>query len=426
MDASCSWLAIPMTGRSWFSVLALVVSLSLWGCSSAPPRQPIPRDLVTTADIPGFENIRFYGDVYTPAFDKWLVEKDRAVAAAVADGRMPKAATYADFLALSGGGDKGAFAAGLLKGWSDRGDRPSFEGVSGVSAGALAAPFVFLGPSYDSALNNIYTELGAESFFRSRGVFGFFHDALNDTAPLKGIILKYATDAFLDSIGREYELGRRVFVLTTNLDAQRPVIWDLSAIAASKNPGRRELFAKVLLASSALPGLFPPVEIPVVAKDGKTYTELHVDGGVSAEMLFAPPEVNILKVEDMFFKSRRTRSLYVIENGQITPDYETPALKLLPLAQRSVQTLVKFQIVADLRALERVSKANNTTFQFQAIPITFDPVSPKLFDRVYSKKLYEAGQVVGSSGQWFTKTEESPELYSVRGKPMAGKDVSSQ
>ena len=63
---------------------------------------------------------------------------------------IPRFTNY--FLAISGGGDDGAFGAGLLAGWSARGDRPVFGLVTGVSTGALSAPFAFLGGEYDAKL----------------------------------------------------------------------------------------------------------------------------------------------------------------------------------------------------------------------------------------------------------------------------------
>ena len=237
-------------------------------------RNPLPAHLVETAQVPGYENIRFWGDIYSKPFERMLIAKDRMVRAAAEAGIAPERARETSYLSISGGGDRGAFAAGVLAGWSERGDRPCFEAVTGVSAGALAAPFAFLGPAYDASLHEIFTQNGPDQLFTARGVMGFFRDALNETTPLKALIAHYASDAVLDRIAAEHRLGRHLFVMTTNLDAQRPVIWCLSAIAASGRPDRRDLFVEVLRASSAMPGLFPPVRIKVEAGDGASYDEL--------------------------------------------------------------------------------------------------------------------------------------------------------
>ncbi len=370
----------------------------------------LPEALLETAFVPGFESVRVWGDVYTQSFEDSLIKKNKALRDAAEAGINPSSLYKADFLALSGGGDKGAFAAGVLAGWSERGDRPNFEVVTGVSAGALAAPFAFLGPAHDASLREIYTEYGAAHLYRSRGVRGFFSDALNDTSRLDALIRSYVTEDFLDRIAEEHGKGRRLLVLTTNLDAQRQVIWALSAIAASGRADRRDLFVTILRASSALPGVFPPVKINVVAGDGKTYDELHVDGGVTAELVFIPPESQILHVEDLIFPKRRERTLWVIENGKLGPEYAAIDLKILPLALRAVQTMVKYQVIDNLLALALITRNNEGRFFFNAIPPSFNPKPHSLFDRGYARELYDVGREVGSSGKWFASPPSSPTL----------------
>jgi Patatin-like phospholipase len=369
----------------------------------------LPEALLESAVVSGFEGVRMWGDVYTQAFEDSLIKKNKAIRKAAEAGINPSSLHKADFLALSGGGDKGAFSAGVLSGWSERGDRPTFEVVTGVSAGALAAPFAFLGKAHDTCLRDIYTEYGAAHLYRSRGLRGFFSDALNDTTRLDALIRSYVTEDFLDLIAEEHGKGRRLLVLTTNLDAQRQVIWALSAIAASGNPGRRDLFVKVLRASSALPGVFPPVRIDVRA-GGRTYDELHVDGGVTAELVFIPPESQILHIEDMVFPERRERTLWVIENGKLGPEYAAIDLNILPLALRAVQTMVKYQVIDNLLALALITRNNKGKFFFNAIPPSFNPKPHSLFDRGYARELFEVGRQVGLSGKWFASPPSSPTL----------------
>ena len=370
----------------------------------------LPEALLEGAQVPGFENTRLWGDIYTPLYEQSIMEKNRQVKGAVEAGLAPGADRKASYLALSGGGDKGSFAAGVLAGWTARGDRPVFEVVTGVSAGALAAPFAFLGESNDHCMEEIYTEYGAGHLFKSRGVAGFFSDALNDTSRLERLIQHYVTDEFLDRIAAEHMKGRRLLVLTTNLDAQRQVIWALSGIALRKGPERRDLFVSVLRASSALPGVFPPVSIDVRASDGNMYNELHVDGGVTAELIFVPPESQILHLEDMFFEPRRERTLYVIENGKLGPEYAAIDRKVMPLALRAVQTMVKYQVIDNLLALALITKNNNSRFFFNAIPPSFMPKPHALFDRDHAKELFEVGRQIGRSGKWFTSPPASPTL----------------
>lgn len=377
-------------------------------------RNPLPAHLVEGAQVKGYESIRFWGDIYSKPFERMLVEKDRMVRAAAAAGIAPERVRETCYLSISGGGDRGAFAAGVLAGWSERGDRPCFEAVTGVSAGALAAPFAFLGPGYDASLHEIFTQNGPDQLFKARGLMGFFRDALNETTPLKALIAHYASDDFLDRIAAEHRTGRHLFVMTTNLDAQRPVIWCLSAIAASGRPDRRHLFVEVLRASSAMPGLFPPVRIAVEAQDGKTYDELHVDGGVTAELIFTPPEARILGIEEEIFGAPRERSLYVIENGKLAPEYEPVHPRLLSLTQRAVSTLVKYQVVDNLLALSLIMKTTHGRFYFHAVPADFDAAPAAPFDTGYAKKLYEAGRKVGRTNDWATTPPLSPRLGATR------------
>ena len=398
--------AVAISRRRLLSGAAV---LALTGCT--PTRHAVPPPLVETTQVPGFEHVKFWADEPSAAYARAIAEKDEQLKAAVTAGKLPPDnLTHADFLAISGGVDQGAFAAGLLRGWTGRGTRPTFGVVSGVSAGALAAPFAFLGAAYDDALEDIFTKLSAGDLYSGSVIFGIFGESLYDTKPLAEIITRHATDAFLDEIAAQHRLGRRILIMTTDLDSERPVIWYLSAIAASSRSDRRELFVKVLLASSALPGIFPPVEIPVVAANGTTYTELHVDGGVTAELVFAPPEMKLPAIEDKVFGKPRSRDLYIIRNGKLVPEYHQSILSAVPLASRAVKTMVKYQVIADLRALEANARATGTNFFFNATPSSFDAVDHKPFDPAFARRLYAVGREVGAAGTWSTTAPLSPEL----------------
>jgi predicted acylesterase/phospholipase RssA len=315
-----------------------------------------------------------------------------------------------NFLAISGGGGDGVYAAGILNGWTKSGQRPSFEVVTGVSTGALAAPFAFLGPEYDNVLKEIYTGYSDSDLVIDRGLLGLLGSARYDTTPLRHLIEQYLTDDRLDAIAQEYSRGRRLLVLTTNIDEQRPVIWDLSAIAASHQPGRRDLFVQVLLASSAVPGIFPPIRIRVDI-DGRRYDELHVDGGVTAQLFFAPPRVRFSRYEKAVFGHHRSRTLYVIRNGKLAPDYKPTEERALPLAIRSIATLTKYQGLADLRRLDLVARQSNARVLFTSIPSDFTMIPQSEFDLTYMQKLFAIGQETGASGRaWKSDPPLSPVL----------------
>jgi predicted acylesterase/phospholipase RssA len=380
------------------------------GCLATNDRAAVPGPQLTAARVGGYGDIRFWGDEVTPTIETVIRRQYRQVRDAALAGEPGARTRKADFLAISGGGGDGAYAAGFLTGWTRRGQRPHFEVVTGVSTGALAAPFAFLGPYYDSVLKDLYTKYGDSDLVIDRGILGLLGSSLYDTAPLKRLIEQYMTDDTLDAIAREYSKGRRLLVQTTNIDAQRPVIWDLSAIAASQQPDRRDLIVRVLLASSAIPGAFPPVRISVNA-NGRAYDELHVDGGVSAQIFFAPPRTRFARFEQMAFGRARERTLYVIRNGKLTPDYKPTEEAAFPLAIRSITTLTKYQGLSDLRRLDRIARETNARVLFTSIPSGFTKAARSEFDREYMGELFRVGERMGMSGRaWQSGPPPAPAL----------------
>ena len=240
-------------------------------------------------------DIRAWGDQYSPAMQK-----------SVGDSIIQARTTYGDkepaeLLAISGGGANGAFGAGILCGWTAHGDRPKFRLVTGVSAGAILAPFAFVGSEYDPELKEIATTVTNDKVFSARGFFAIFYsDSLTDTAPLVKFLEKYYDRKLLRAVAAEHAKGRRLFVATTDLDAERPVIWDMGAIAAHDTPEALALFRQVILASAAIPALFPPVYLKVKA-DGKEYDEMHVDGGTTAQVVLYG---NVLSIPDLQRENR--------------------------------------------------------------------------------------------------------------------------
>ena len=221
-------------------------------------------------------SFRFWADLPNQVF------QDAARRAVVTKGRP---LTY---LALSGGGGGGAYGAGVLNGWTRLGTRPEFSIVSGVSVGALIAPFAFLGPEYDEALRQMYTDGEAARTVQSpellSGVFGggFFGEA-----QLQRLVARYVSDAMIEAVAVEDRKGRRLLAVTTNLDAQRAVIWDLGAIAAAGGPKAFKLFREVLAASASVPVVFAPQLIDVTINN-HSFQEMHVDGTVSAQVFILP------------------------------------------------------------------------------------------------------------------------------------------
>jgi hypothetical protein len=271
--------AILLIGLAGIAVLAS-------GCGVVRTRHPVPPALQEEAQVVGMPDIRGYADAADDSLFRSAVDSVRQELAAQPGKPAGVFLTdTVDFLALSGGGADGAFGAGLLCGWSEHGDRPRFKLVTGISTGSLIAPFAFLGPKYDAPLKEVYTTISTKNIYRLRNLLKMLHsDSLADTWPLAELATKYMDDQMLRDIAAEHQKGRRLFVGTANLDAQRLTVWDMGAIAAMGTPEAFKLFRRLLLASAAIPVMFPPIYLEVEA-GGKKYDDVHVDGGAVAEVI---------------------------------------------------------------------------------------------------------------------------------------------
>lgn len=356
------------------------------------------------------EFARVWGDQTTPETLALLDIQYRQTKAAAAAGKRPADALQkADFLAISGGGADGAYAAGVLAGWSESGGRPQFEIVTGVSTGALAAPFAFLGSRYDDVLRQVFTLYGDSDICTSRGLFGLIGSSLSDNAPLRALIDRHVTDDMIGEIAAEYQCGRRLLVLTTNIDAQRPVIWDLAAAAASGSPERRKLIIDVMLASAAIPAVFPPVRIEIQAGGDRGH-ELHVDGGTVAQLFFVPPEIRLGEFERRHFGHLRSRRIYLIRNGRPNAQYAATQESTIAIGRRAIETAIKYQVISDLARLKGHAAADDAQLLFLAIPREFTAAPKTEYDRDYMQQLFETGLRVGREGLWSADLPLTPAL----------------
>jgi hypothetical protein len=321
-----------------------------------------------------------------------------------------------EYLALSGGADDGAFGAGLLVGWTKRGDRPRFEIVTGVSAGALIAPYAFLGPRYDAQLAELWTEFDAKMVFTPQVLAGLLGaEALTDTKPLRELIARHVNRRMLREIAQEYRSGRLLMIGTTNLDAQRQVIWNMGeiAMAATRDPKAVQLFRDVLLASSSIPGLFPPVHIKV-RLGAKTFEEMHVDGGATRHVFLAPAQFS-LRTFDSLYPRPPIRRVYVVRNARLEPVYEAVQPNTLAIGARSLTTLTKRQSIGDLNHIYAMTRRDGAEFRLASIPPSFTQKGSQSFDPVYMKALFEVGYRLGLGGNAWVDTP--PEAVIVEAGP---------
>jgi len=303
----------------------------------------------------------------------------------------------ASLLAISGGGDNGAFAAGLLVGWTATGTRPTFKMVTGVSAGALIAPFAFLGSDYDNVLQHVSRSVEPHDIFHVRNfIEGLLGDGFADATPLAHLIAKYVTRDVLSAVAREYGRGRLLFIGTTNLDSGQRVIWNMGAIADSADSHALQLFRRVILASAAIPGVFSPVMVDV-AVDGKRYQEMHVDGGVMNQAFLVPPRF-IEEIDSYRAGDHRKRDIYVIRNGYLSGEWETVARHTTTVALRALDTLIDVQGISDLYRVEMASGQEHAQFHFAFIGHDFTYPHHRAFAPDYIQHLYQYAFDLATTG----------------------------
>jgi hypothetical protein len=391
-----SWhLARSLAGLSQNAILLALtcVILLAQGCATAPPRNnPLPQELSSQAQIPGIPAARYWGDEPPPFAD--MVEN---ASAAQLRERFP--ALYRKpfiALAISGGGSNGAFTAGLINGWTAAGTRPTFSVVTGISTGALCAPFVFLGPAYDAKLKEVFTEYSTKDLVIMRGKWDTIrNDSAADSAPLRAMIAKYIDDAVMQEIATEYRKGRFLYISTTNLDAMRPVVWNIGRIAASGAPGALDLIHDAMLASASIPVAFPPMMIEVEA-NGQRFEEMHVDGGVTRQsFLFSFGLDNKELLRKLKAKSA---TAYIIRNSKLQPKWEIVERNIPAIAGRSVDSLIRTQGIYDFHREYTGTMQYGFDFNLVYIPNDFEVESNEPFDPVYMNKLYERGYKMGKEG----------------------------
>jgi hypothetical protein len=357
------------------------------GCGPLQRGPAVPRAEVTEATVLGLPNERFLIPHDMPAL---LREYEAAFLRRQArhGGAVPR---Y-EMLGISGGGEDGAFGAGLLNAWSEHGTRPAFDLVTGVSTGALTAPFAFIGSSADAALRTIYTNTPADRVLRSRGLLAAVtHDAMADTEPLFRTISGEVDERMMAAIAEGYRDGRLLFVGTAQLDAQVPVTWNVGAIAASGHPGALNLLRRILLASASIPGAFPPVMFDVTV-NGRPHQEMHVDGGAFSQVFLYPRRLTELRRMRM---TRRDRVVparaFIIRNARLDADWAEVDRRTLTIAGRAIATMIASAGYNDVLRIWSNTQRDGVDFNLAFIGPDFDTAYTEPFDQVYMRALYEYG-----------------------------------
>jgi predicted acylesterase/phospholipase RssA len=415
MQACISAVRPIAATRIQWGVAVVILTVLASGCTLPQQRTTLPDQLADVATVPGIPRARFWGDRLPPWFDDGLDVMRTQLATYFTEYEMTLPSNY---LAISGGGPNGAFGAGLLNGWTESGERPPFVIVTGISTGAFIAPFAFLGPDYDETLKELYTTISTEDIIVERPILSaIFGESLDDTSPLDRLLRRYITEDVMHGIAAKFREGRRLFIGTTNLDAGRPVIWDISEIASSGAPNALELIRKVLLASASIPGVFPPVYIDVVAY-GKQFDEMHVDGGVTSQLFLYPASLHWNTVAQDLALTGRHR-LYIIRNGHLSPVWQPVEPKLLPIVERSISSLVRTQGIGDLYRMYIGTQRDGIEYYLADIPATFKEEREEEFDSAYMSKLFELGYKAAKHGYpW----RSGPPGFESSQRPLASHD----
>jgi predicted acylesterase/phospholipase RssA len=345
--------------------------------------------------------VRAWGDEYSKSFEQSAIDSLEQEKAA----NQGKLEPVVDVLALSGGGAEGAFGAGILCGWSRTGARPRFKLVTGVSTGALMAPFAFLGPAYDAHLEKVYTTTSDQDIFQPHRPLKILLSLVNlkelpslaDTRPLAQMVEQMITAQVLQEVAREHGKGRRLLMGTTQLDAQRLVIWNMGAIAASGHPQALELFRKIMVASAAIPAMFPPQYFTVAAGE-EEFQEMHVDGGARAQVMLYEATLNFLTTN-----KRRPRRLFIIRNERVHPTWKDVKPQLKHIAVRAIDTLLKSQGVGDLFRLYVYAHRDKFDYNLAYIPADFTAKPASTFDTAYMNQLFRLGYNLASGGSPWKK-----------------------
>jgi predicted patatin/cPLA2 family phospholipase len=401
----------PSATFAWPLRLAatLALCLGLAACGSLP-RNATPAQAALEGRIPNFPDVRGWSLQTSSSLEQDLV---RSFAQESPLDFPPDDSGVVRYphLALSGGGANGAFGAGFLNGWTAAGTRPIFKIVTGVSTGALMAPFAFIGPPYDQALREFYTTTSSRDIFLLGSTFGLLWqlvagEALADTRPLQAMIERHVDEQLLLRVAEAHQRGRRLYIGTANLDAPRFVIWNMGLIASSRRPEALALFRKVMLASASIPVAFPPVLFEVeLGPGGPRYDEMHVDGGVGARVFLSGGVFRGAVIRERGGLGGAGREdIFVIHNGQLLPRPEPVPRSLSKIAARTIDASGRAAVLGDLLRIHTYAQREGGSFHWVTIPPEVDMAAEEVFDPVQMQALYDVGlRMAGAPDPWITR-----------------------
>lgn len=361
---------------------------------------------MTQATIPGMPDVRAPAGVHSPFMERDMLDSFAQESREDFPVDAQGVALY-PHLALSGGGANGAFGAGFLNGWSATGQRPVFKVVTGVSTGALMAPFAFLGQPGDHALYQFYTTTGSRDIFALGEIVSIarrllYGEAIADASPLLTLIEQYVDDALLREIALAHARGRRLYIGTVDLDSQRFIVWNMGLIASSGHADAPQLFRKVMLASASIPVAFSPVLFDVEA-GGQRYDEMHVDGGVFANVFYSGGLFSARDVRQQVGRDTAREDIYVIHNGQLSSHGATTRRSVADIARRSFQAAGTSAVIGDLFRIYTLALREGSDFHWITIDENLLLTRNEVFDPLVMRQLYDTGYAAAQADRvWST------------------------
>ncbi|WP_170423683.1 patatin-like phospholipase family protein [Ruegeria arenilitoris] len=376
---------------SFKTYLSVVLVLALTACAGSYDRTdltPTAENYETFLPVGAGMDSRYFEDDSRDQLTALKAEMRKTLA------QVPRGRGL-DILALSGGGQHGAYGAGVLNGWTDTGTRPTFDVVTGISTGALIAPFAFLGSDYDDRLQRFYTETATRDVVRLNlpgAVFG--RGFLTKATPLKEAIRQELTDDLIRKIAEQHRKGRQLLIGTTNIDAERPVLWNIGAIAQSDTPKARELIRDVILASASIPVVFQPVSIEITNGEVQR-EELHVDGGLTREIFAYPHDLQMRQLLRAAGLSNQKNRIWLIHNKKLEPTFDPLPGNATAVANRAFEMLIRSQSLGNIESILALSNRDGFQANITYIPKEFQTKPDEPFDPKYMTELFSVGYWVG-------------------------------
>jgi predicted acylesterase/phospholipase RssA len=392
----------------FLTIIFLMSVLFLEGCAFVRPRNAVPIDFSGKVSIAGMLDIRTDIDDSDPiAMQKSLADSFKEDTEFNYPTNAQGKKIY-PVLAVSAGGPKGAYGAGFLKGWSKQGSRPTFKIITGVSSGAIIALCAFLGKDYDDQLEKFFTTISTKDIMKQNNILSIlFGKSFMSSTPLAKKISSIVDENLIKKVAQEHRRGRRLFIGTVNLDAQEFVVWDMGAIACKGSPDSLDLFRKILLASSAMPMMFPPVYFEVTSTSGELYSEMHVDGGAMREVFYidrltknieGAPEISGIDL------SEYSPQIYILCTSYMSPVRQQIKSNAVDIGLSSLETLQASAFSGDIYRLFAFAQRSNLDFNLAYIPVDYKPHPKEFFDTNEMQRLFKRGYDDAINGYKWHKT----------------------